>query len=266
LRYDSILSCDSKEKNSRIKIRDKIWTQKYFLNIFNGIFLVLSLVLLQFGFWLLYDRNNLFSMLLSSGDNQLVAYISFIFLGTGSIITFTSAMGFLGSVKEIKCLLVTVRLFTIYPTLIDICILSVINIYGQAHNQWNNRINDVISEYGNKSLAEEPVWNILNAEQHNMECYGRYNITQWEKNKNKENSTEIPCSCIKSSLKKWFCDVPGNSTYHMDCEEYLDTWFENTVLILSAINVVLLIIQVRVILRAKNGILQGLKVSSVPFG
>lgn len=44
-----------------------------------------------------------------------------------------------------------------------------INIYEQVHNQWNNRIDEVISEYGNESLAEQtPVWNILNAVQHNV--------------------------------------------------------------------------------------------------
>ncbi|XP_075604118.1 tetraspanin-19 isoform X2 [Balearica regulorum gibbericeps] len=205
-----------------MKIRDKILIQKYYLNVFNGIFLALGLMLLTFGLWLLFDRNNLFSVLFSSGENQPVAYISCILLGIGSVITMTSAMGFLGSVMEIKCLLVTV------------------------HNQWNNRIDEVISEYGNESLTEqEPVWNILNAVQRNMECCGRYNVTQWERNKNKENnSTQIPCSCIKSSLKKWFCDVPRDSTYSMGCEEYLNTWFENNVLILTAITVSLLITQI----------------------
>ncbi|XP_054668729.1 tetraspanin-19 isoform X3 [Grus americana] len=204
-----------------MKRRDKILIQKYYLNVFNGIFLALGLMLLTFGLWLLFDRNNLFSVLFSSGENQPVAYISCILLGIGSVITMTSAMGFLGSVMEIKCLLVTV------------------------HKQWNNRIDEVISEYGNESLTErEPVWNILNAVQHNMECCGRYNVTQWERNKNKENSTQIPCSCIKSSLKKWFCDVPRDSTYSMGCEEYLNTWFENNVLILTAITVSLLITQI----------------------
>lgn len=48
-------------------------------------------------------------------------------------------------------------------------IQNAINIYEQVHNQWNNRIDEVISEYGNESLAEqEPVWNILNAVQHNV--------------------------------------------------------------------------------------------------
>lgn len=48
-------------------------------------------------------------------------------------------------------------------------ISNAINIYEQVHNQWNNRIDEVISEYGNESLAEqESVWNILNAVQHNV--------------------------------------------------------------------------------------------------
>ncbi|KAK4830620.1 hypothetical protein QYF61_012445 [Mycteria americana] len=41
----------------------------------------------------------------------------------------------------------------------------------EVHNQWNDRIDEVISEYRNESLAEqEAVWNILNAVQHNTSC------------------------------------------------------------------------------------------------
>ncbi|KAM7127275.1 LOW QUALITY PROTEIN: tetraspanin-19 [Ciconia maguari] len=228
--------------------------QKYYLNVFNGIFLALGLMLLTFGLRLLFDRNNLFSVLFSSGENQLVAYISCMLLEIGSVITFTSSVGFLGSVKESKCLLVTVSVNQIptflivlsIHTLINMRIPNAINIYEQVHNQWNNRIDEVIFEYRNESLAEqEPVWNILNAVQHNMECCGRYNVTQWETNENK-NSSQIPCSCIKSSLKKCFCDVPRDSTYSVGCEEYLnwfETWFENNVLMLTAITISLLITQ-----------------------
>ncbi|KAF1655655.1 CD82 antigen, partial [Aptenodytes patagonicus] len=230
----------------RMKIRDKILIQKYYLNVFNGIFLALGLMLLTFGLWLFFDRNNLFSVLFSSGENQLVAYISCMLLGIGSVITFTSAVGFLGSVKEIKCLLVAYMIVQILVFVTQMAISVLIFVKKEeVHNQWNNRIDEVISEYGNESLAEqEPVWNILNAVQHNMECCGRYNVTQWERNKNKENRTQIPCSCIKSSLKKWFCDVPRDSTYSMGCEEYLNTWFENNVLILTAITISLLITQI----------------------
>ncbi|NWX42122.1 CD82 protein, partial [Steatornis caripensis] len=235
-----------KTGNRRMQIRYKILIQKYCLNVFNGIFLALGLMLLTFGLWLLFDRNNLFSVLFSSGKNQLVGYISCILLGIGSVITFTSAVGFLGSVMEIKCLLVTFMSFQILVFVTQMVISMLIFVKKEeVHNQWNNRIDEVISEYGNESLAEkEPVWNILNAVQQNMECCGRYNVTQWERNKNKENSTQIPCSCTKSSLKKWFCDVPRDSIYSMGCEEYLNTWFENNVLILAAITISLLITQI----------------------
>lgn len=43
------------------------------------------------------------------------------------------------------------------------------NLYEQVHSEWNSRIDEVISDYGNESLAEqEPVWHILNAVQHNV--------------------------------------------------------------------------------------------------
>ncbi|KFP74118.1 Putative tetraspanin-19, partial [Acanthisitta chloris] len=225
---------------------DKTLLQKYYLNVFNGIFLALGLMLLTFGLWLLFERNNLFSVLFSSSKNELVTYISLILLGIGSVITFMSAIGFLGSVVEIKCLLVIYMIFQILMFVILMAILVLIIMKKEeVYNQWNRRIDEVISEYENESLAErEPVWSILNAVQHNMKCCGRYNATQWERNINKKNSTQIPCSCTKSSLKKWFCDVPRNSTYSMGCEEYLNAWFENNVLILTAITISLLITQV----------------------
>ncbi|XP_064306496.1 tetraspanin-19 isoform X3 [Phalacrocorax carbo] len=191
-----------------MKIRDKILIQKYYLNVFSGIFMALGLMLLTFGLWLFFDRNNLFTVLFSSGENQLVAYISCMLLGIGSVITFTSAVGFLGSVKEIKCLLVTYMSFQFLVFVTQMAILVLIFM-----------------------KKEE------------MECCGRYNVTQWERNKNKENRTQIPCSCIKSSLKKWFCDVPRNSTHSRGCEEFLNTWFENNVMILTAITNSVLIIQ-----------------------
>ncbi|NXN09923.1 CD82 protein, partial [Indicator maculatus] len=202
---------------NRMKVRDKILVQKYYLNVFNGIFLALGLMILAFGLWLLFDRNNLFSVLFSSGKNQLVVYLSCLLLGTGSAITFISAMGFLGSIMEIKCLLVIYMTFHIlvFATQMVISVLIFVK-KEEVHNEWNNRIDEVVSAYGNESLSEqEPVWNILNAVQHKMECCGRYNVTQWESNQNKENSTQIPCSCTRSQLKKWFCDVPRDLIYTM---------------------------------------------------
>ncbi|XP_040511043.1 tetraspanin-19 isoform X3 [Gallus gallus] len=201
-----------KTENRRMKIRDKLVTWRITLTVFNGIFLALGVMVLTFGLWLLFDRNNLFGVLFSSGENQLVARVSFMLLGVGSLIIFTSVVGFLGTVKEIRCLLVTYVCFQVLVFFTQIAISALIFLKKEV-----------------------------------MECCGRYNFTQWEKNKNMENRAQIPCSCTKSNLKKWFCDIPRNSTYSMGCEEYLDTWFENNVLILNGISISLLITQVFVI-------------------
>ncbi|XP_066851732.1 tetraspanin-19 isoform X3 [Anser cygnoides] len=197
--YEIVLSkLQFKTENRRMKTRNKVLAWKYYLNVFNGIFLALGIMLLMFGLWLLFDRNNLFSVLFSSGENQPVSCISFILLGAGSLITFTSAMGFLGSVQEIKSLLVTYMCFQVLVFVTQITIPVLVFLKKEVvHHQWNTRIDEVISEYGNKSLAEKELeWNILNAVQHN------------------------------------------------GCEEYLDTWFENNVLILTGINISLLITQI----------------------
>uniref|UniRef100_A0A8C3RQ72 Tetraspanin n=1 Tax=Chelydra serpentina TaxID=8475 RepID=A0A8C3RQ72_CHESE len=181
-----------------MKPRDKILILKYFLSIFNGIFLILGLMLMMFGMWLLIDRNNLFTVLC---ENHLVANISYMLLGVGFILVFISFLGFLGSFKEIRWLLIMV-IGTLYTNNTVFCIM------------WNDRIDAVISNYGNKNLTgREHEWDILNAVQHTMECCGRHNSTDWKKNENKEHTNQVPCSCTKSNMKEWFCDAPENEVY-----------------------------------------------------
>ncbi|KAM9388162.1 LOW QUALITY PROTEIN: tetraspanin-19 [Phaethornis superciliosus] len=223
-----------------MNMKDKIVMQKYYLNVFN-IFLALCRMLLTFGSWLLLDRKNLFSGLFSAGNNQLVTYMSCILLGTGSA-NFTSAVGFLGSAMEVKCRLATV------------------------HNQWNNRTEEVISEYGNESLAEQkPVWNILNAVQHNFELFVHMRPmavkTQVGLGRlSKDLLLRVGYVCkydirIDKGIAKSFqnlvlfayherCYMHNlcfleicSSLLAYGCEDYLNTWFENNVFILTAITI-----------------------------
>ncbi|OXB69003.1 hypothetical protein ASZ78_012831, partial [Callipepla squamata] len=98
----------------------------------------LGVMLLMFGLWLLFDRNNLFSVLL------------YVFSSPG---VFHPDCHISTDISEER----SGNLSTPQTT---VC---------KVYHQWNNRIDEVISEYGNKSLAEkEPVWNILNAVQQNV--------------------------------------------------------------------------------------------------
>ncbi|XP_067415968.1 tetraspanin-19 [Emydura macquarii macquarii] len=229
-----------------MKSRNKISILTYFLNILNGIFLVLGLMLMMFGIWLFIDRNNLFTVLSFTGENHLIASISYMMLGVGSIIVFISFLGFIGSSKEIRCLLILYLglIVLLYGAQAAMPVL----IYTRKEEvqiTWNNRIDAVISNYGNKNLiGREHEWDILNAVQHTFECCGRHNSTDWKKNENKEHANEVPCSCTKSNMKEWFCDASENAVYIKGCEEYIKMWFENNTSVLIAINIALLMVEV----------------------
>ncbi|KAJ8776518.1 hypothetical protein J1605_015413 [Eschrichtius robustus] len=108
-----------------------------------------------------------------------------------------------------------------------------------VHRIWHDKIDSVISEYGSKDLPEDiPKWTILNALQKRLQCCGQKNYTDWMKNKNKENSEQVPCSCTNSTLRKWFCDEPLNATYLEvnGCENKINTWYHTNALTLIGIN------------------------------
>ncbi|XP_030404473.1 putative tetraspanin-19 [Gopherus evgoodei] len=147
--------------------RDKILILKYFLSIFNGIFLVLALMLMMFSVWLLIDRNNLFTVLSFTGENHLIACISYMLLGTESIVVFISFLGFLGIFEEIRWLLILY--LGLIVLLFGVQVAMPVLIYTRKEEvqiMWNDRIDAVISNYGNKNLTgREHEWDILNAVQ-----------------------------------------------------------------------------------------------------
>ncbi|XP_008829238.1 putative tetraspanin-19 [Nannospalax galili] len=106
-----------------------------------------------------------------------------------------------------------------------------------VHRLWQGKIESVISEYGSKDEPEDiPKWMIVNALQKTLHCCGQHNYTDWLKNKNKENSEQVPCSCKNSTLRKWFCDVPLNATYLGGCENKISTWKDANTLTLIVIS------------------------------
>ncbi|XP_054383430.1 tetraspanin-19 isoform X6 [Pongo abelii] len=107
----------------------------------------------------------------------------------------------------------------------------------EVQQLWHDEIDFVISEYGSKDKPEDITkWTILNALQKTLQCCGQHNYTDWIKNKNKENSEQVPCSCTKSTLRKWFCNEPLNATYLEGCENKISAWYNVNVLTLIGIN------------------------------
>ncbi|XP_020738969.1 tetraspanin-19 isoform X2 [Odocoileus virginianus] len=180
---------------------------KYFLNLINGAFLVLGLLLMGFGTWLLLDGNNFFTAL--DENNHLTVYIFRILIGTGSAILLLCLLGYLGIHNEIRWLLI------LYAVLL----------------MWAVGVQVVLST-------------LIFAKKEEFQCCGRKNYTDWTKNKNKENSEQVPCSCTNSTLRKWFCDEPLNATYLQGCENKINTWYHANALTLIGINFGLLVSEV----------------------
>ncbi|XP_004417977.1 PREDICTED: putative tetraspanin-19 [Ceratotherium simum simum] len=209
---------------------------KYFLNLINGAFLVLGLLLMGFGAWLLLDGNNLFTAL--DENNHLVVYIFRILIGIGSATVLLCLLGYLGIYNEIRWLLILYAVLLMWASGVQVVLSALIfTKKEEVHQVWHEQIDLVISQYGSKNMPEDiPKWTILNAVQKTLQCCGQHNYTDWIKNKHKENSEQVPCSCTNSTLRKWFCDEPLNATYLEGCENKINIWYHANALTLIGIN------------------------------
>ncbi|XP_074231426.1 tetraspanin-19 isoform X1 [Camelus bactrianus] len=209
---------------------------KYFLNLINGAFLVLGLLLMVFGAWLLLDRNSFFTLL--DENSHLEVYIFRILMGTGSATVLLCLLGYLGIHNEIRWLLILYAVLLTWAFGVQVVLSALIfTKKDEVRQMWHDEIDSVIIKYGSKDLPEDiPKWTILNALQKTLQCCGQKNYTDWIKNKNKENSEQVPCSCTNSTLRNWFCDEPLNATYLEGCENKINTWYHANVLTLIGIN------------------------------
>ncbi|XP_059042445.1 tetraspanin-19 isoform X1 [Mustela lutreola] len=232
----------------RMLRKNKTLIFKYFLNLINGAFLVLGLLLMGFGTWLLLDRNNIFTAL--DENNHLIVYILQILMGTGSAIVLLCLLGYLGIHNEIRWLLLLYTALLMWAVGVQVVLSTFIFIKKkEVHQVLHDKIDLIIIEYGSKDMPEDiPKWIILNSLQKTLQCCGQYNYTDWIKNKNKETPEQVPCSCTNSTLRKWFCDEPLNSTYLEGCENKINTWYSGNALTLIGINFGLLASEVLQIL------------------
>ncbi|KAF5926599.1 hypothetical protein HPG69_001228 [Diceros bicornis minor] len=149
----------------RMLRKSKTLIFKYFLNLINGAFLVLGLLLMGFGAWLLLDGNNLFTAL--DENNHLVVYIFRILIGIGSATVLLCLLGYLGIYNEIRWLLILYAVLLMWASGVQVVLSALIFTKKEEVNQvWHEQIDLVISQYGSKNMPEDiPKWTILNAVQ-----------------------------------------------------------------------------------------------------
>ncbi|XP_012909679.1 tetraspanin-19 isoform X5 [Mustela nigripes] len=147
----------------RMLRKNKTLIFKYFLNLINGAFLVLGLLLMGFGTWLLLDRNNIFTAL--DENNHLIVYIFQILMGTGSAIVLLCLLGYLGIHNEIRWLLLLYTALLMWAVGVQVVLSTFIFIKKkEVHQVLHDKIDLIIIEYGSKDMPEDiPKWIILNS-------------------------------------------------------------------------------------------------------
>ncbi|KAM6437260.1 tetraspanin-19 isoform 5-T5 [Liasis olivaceus] len=210
------------------KRRNKLFILKFFLNIFIGVFLVLGLMLLIFPVWISLDRNKFFTLLLSTGEYSLITTVSHVLLVSGSVIIFTGLLGCLGSVQEIRRLVLMHMGFLILIIIIQAAVIVLLYTGKDMINlRWKAKMDQLISNYGNKHLIETEQWNILDVFQRMLHCCGQHNFTDWKVNEHKEHVDQIPCSCTTLNTMKWFCDPVQDAIYTRGCAKDIRIWFSS---------------------------------------
>ncbi|XP_014805608.1 PREDICTED: CD82 antigen [Calidris pugnax] len=215
---------------------------KYFLFLFNLLFLILGAVILGFGVWILADKTSFIAVLqLSSPSLKTGAYI---LIGIGALTMLMGFLGCLGAVNEIRCLL------GLYFTCLLVILLTQVGagvlIYFQKDNL-RNELSDVvkslIKDYDPSNDDQRNVQDAWDYVQRQIGCCGWTGAMDWEDNEILINSsmTDYPCSCSNSS-KDWeagtgFCnlDDPVNGTvtsadwpiHEQGCADGVEKWLKD---------------------------------------
>ncbi|KAM7020272.1 CD82 antigen [Passerculus sandwichensis] len=215
---------------------------KYFLFLFNLLFLILGAVILGFGVWILADKTSFIAVLqMSSPSLKTGAYI---LIGVGALTMLMGFLGCLGAVNEIRCLLGLY--FTCLMIILLAQVAAALVIYFQKETlkvELSGIVVDLIEEYDPSDEDKRNLQDAWDYVQIQIACCGWTGAKEWEKNeilRNKSN-TEYPCSCSNRSKDlvegRGFCSLEdplnGTATYadwpvhEQGCMDGVEEWLKD---------------------------------------
>ncbi|XP_034451742.1 leukocyte surface antigen CD53-like [Hippoglossus hippoglossus] len=148
----------------------------------------------------------------------------------GIVITCVSFLGFLGALKENRCLLLMYFLLLFLLMLVELtaaCLLLVFE--GQVATMIEDDLNKSLKEA--KANSTDPVLSEWDLVQNNFDCCGINNVLDWEDN--------VPKSCCLSN-----CSSPEPHYKQTGCLVKMKTLFEDNFLTTGISVIVLCIIEV----------------------
>ncbi|XP_054867374.1 leukocyte surface antigen CD53 [Amphiprion ocellaris] len=148
---------------------------------------------------------------------------------SGIIITCVSFLGFLGALKENRCLLLTFFLLLFLLMLVELSAACLMLLYEEEIAKMVQKgLNEGLEEAkaGNSTAMSD--WDLV---QETLKCCGVNNATDW--------GSHVPRSCCQSD-----CNSPNHVYFEKGCLETLKTFFEENFLFTGISVIVLCIIEV----------------------
>ncbi|KAM3867693.1 leukocyte surface antigen CD53-like [Diretmus argenteus] len=154
---------------------------------------------------------------------------------SGIIITCVSFLGFLGALKENRCILLTFFILLFILMLVELAAACYLLINEAEIGKWLKR--DLVSSL-EKTKAEAKRENSTSAfsdwdlVQKTLDCCGVYNVTDW--------GDQVPPSCCLTTP----CDLLNPRYRQQGCLVKLKAWFEENFLSTGIVVIVVCIIEV----------------------
>ncbi|XP_072123436.1 tetraspanin-9-like isoform X3 [Mobula birostris] len=182
---------------------------KYLMFVFNLIFWLCGCGLLGVGIWLSATQGN-FAVLAPSLPSLSAANLV---IAIGTIVMVVGFLGCLGSIKENKCLLLSVAEYARED------LKSGLSLYNSN---------------GNIGLTN--AWNII---QNEYECCGVDNATDWLA----KGTTAVPDSCCQEYSQNCGQDNPSN-WFTKGCYDKIEAFVEQQTVVLSSVGMCIVLIQI----------------------
>ncbi|KAM9191283.1 CD82 antigen [Mergus octosetaceus] len=193
---------------------------KYFLFLFNLLFLILGAVILGFGIWILADKTSFIAVLQTSSPTLKNG--AYVLIGVGALTMLMGFLGCLGAVNEIRCLLALY--FTCLMVILITQVAAGLVIYFQKEglrDELSKIVRNLIVDYdpSNGDVNLQGAWDYV---QKQISCCGWNGAKDWEDNKILKNESMLlyPCSCSVDVKPETigFCNLDGplNSTASSD--------------------------------------------------
>ncbi|XP_071767629.1 leukocyte surface antigen CD53-like [Centroberyx gerrardi] len=193
---------------------------KYTMCVVNFLCFICGTAVLGFGIYMLNFKMD--SLLPSLAELN----VSSALLISGIIITCVSFLGFLGALKENRCLLLTFFLLLFILMLVELTAACLLLVYENKIGAWVEK--DLTNGLTRNSTAISKDWDLV---QVTLDCCGVHNYSDWRNG--------VPDSCCTTN------PCGPNPVYKpMGCLDKVKTWFEENFLSTGISVIVICIIEV----------------------